>query len=101
MVALCLFVYDAAADNRGRQMSDEDEIWAEGNEPAEPDDLYDADLVDVLDHSKSYGSEVIEASNDGEAIGKARQWAAMFLKISNKKALLILTGAASVAAITK
>jgi hypothetical protein len=41
-------------------MSDEDEIWAEGNEPAEPDDLYDADLVDVLDHSKSYGSEGIE-----------------------------------------
>jgi hypothetical protein len=72
-------------------VSDEDEIWAEGNEPAEPNNLYDADLVDVLDHSKSYGSEVIEASNDGEAIGKARGWA-MFLKISNKKALLILTG---------
>jgi hypothetical protein len=33
-----------------------------------------------------------KASNDGEAIGKAREWAGMFLKISNKKALLILTG---------
>jgi hypothetical protein len=45
-------------------MSDEDEIWADENQPAEANELYDPELRDAQDQSVSYGAQVIEASNE-------------------------------------
>jgi hypothetical protein len=54
-------------------MSNEDEIWADESQPAAPNEPCDAMLVDVKDPSVSYDSNDIEASNDAEAIAKARE----------------------------
>jgi hypothetical protein len=56
-------------------MSDDDEIWDDESESAETCEQYDATLIDIIDQNVNYGCETIEASNDAEAISKAREWA--------------------------
>lgn len=73
-------------------MNDEDEIWADEDEPAGPNEQYDAMLVDIIDQASSYGRETIDAASDNEAISKAREWARAECEKIGKTALLIVTG---------
>jgi hypothetical protein len=73
-------------------MSGDDEIWADENQPAGSNEQYDAMLVDIKDQPSSYSRETIEASNDAEAISKAREWARAECQKIGKKARLIVTG---------
>ena len=54
---------------------DDDELWADEDEPADSNAQYDAVLEDIKDDLTTYGRETIEASSDDEAISKAREWA--------------------------
>jgi hypothetical protein len=76
----------------GRAMNDDDEIWDDEKEPAGSNEQYDAMLVDVQNHSCSYGCETFQAMNDGEGIVLALQWAMAECQKIGKKALLIVTG---------
>ena len=74
-------------------MNDEDEIWADENQSAGADEAYDAMLVDVDDHTNSYGADIIFASSDTEAKAKAREWASAECEmVGIERALLVLTG---------
>jgi hypothetical protein len=77
---------------RGRAMNDDDEIWADEDEPSGSDEPYDAMLVDIKDQTSSYGRETIEATTDDEAIGKAREWARAECTKRDIEARLIVTG---------
>ena len=70
---------------------DDDEIWADEDEPTGPNKQYDAVLEDIKDRS-NLGLEIIEATTDAEAIGEARQWAKAECQKIGEKALLIVIG---------
>jgi hypothetical protein len=70
---------------------DDDEIWADEDEPTASSDQYDALLVDIKDQDLTHSTEVIEAATDAEAIAEAREWARTECE-NIGKALLIVTG---------
>ena len=75
-------------------MNDDDEIWADENEPSKSNEQYDAVLEDIQDRSVYVGEgrRIIEASNDAEAKSKAREWARAECRKIGKKARLLIVG---------